>query len=316
MSAKSFASEFKHISWRVIQFALTAITMLFAFILGAMIAGQTGSAALSPAEEQESSQALLIFCVINALVLSVLILRSHWSGLRLIGAVFLLQWGIQTFMTQIETVFFNSALQVSTAELLRIIASGALCALIFAPLAVLFLGKLKRGTEVDTSPVPLPLTVFDWLKRFALLAVIYVCVYFIFGYFVAWQWSETRQFYTGTTEIQPFLTNTWNTLQSSPVIFLFQLFRGLLWAGLALLAVRMLKGKPWEISLTLALLFSVLISVGLIFPNPYMPPIVRQAHFFELLSSMFVYGWVAGWVWTWARTGSLPKAHEGSAWAT
>jgi hypothetical protein len=49
--------------------------------------------------------------------------------------------------------------------------------------------------------------------------------------------------------------------------------------------------------LAVALVFVALMTSGLaLFPNPYMPPKVAQAHFYEILSSMLVFGGLAGWV--------------------
>jgi fucose permease len=59
----------------------------------------------------------------------------------------------------------------------------------------------------------------------------------------------------------------------------------------------MLKGKRLEICLAVAVTFAVILASGVIFPNPFMPAMVRQAHFFELSSSMLVFGAIAGWVW-------------------
>ena len=47
-------------------------------------------------------------------------------------------------MTQIETLYFNSALQMGTDEFVGIVAAGALRTLVFAPLAVLIFGKMKN----------------------------------------------------------------------------------------------------------------------------------------------------------------------------
>jgi len=59
----------------------------------------------------------------------------------------------------------------------------------------------------------------------------------------------------------------------------------------------MMKAKRWETSLAVGLTFAALLSSAIgLFPNPYMPRMVRQAHFFELLSSMLVFGGIAGWV--------------------
>jgi hypothetical protein len=63
-----------------------------------------------------------------------------------------------------------------------------------------------------------------------------------------------------------------------------------------MLIVTMMNAKRWESALAVALVFAGLLSSGIgLFPNPYMPPVVRQSHFYELLSSMLLFGGVAGW---------------------
>jgi hypothetical protein len=77
----------------------------------------------------------------------------------------------------------------------------------------------------------------------------------------------------------------------------FQLLRGALWTYLGMAIVRMMKAKRWEASLAVALTFAVLLSLPLgLFPNPYMPPLVARSHFFEVSSSMLLFGGIAGWV--------------------
>ena len=229
-------------------------------------------------------------------MLSFLVLRSRWHGLKLVGAVILVQFGVETFMAQIETLYFNSAVQMGTAEFVGIVAAGALRALIFAPLAVFIFGKMKKAVQPEekrTAAVP-----SEWGKRFAALAVFYVVVYFMFGYFVAWQWEETRLYYSGTRVIKPFFTHFWDLFfTKDPIIVPFQVLRGALWTLLAITIVRMMKANRWEASLTVALTFAVLLSLPLgLFPNPYMPPMVARSHFFEISSSMLLFGGIAGWV--------------------
>ena len=137
-----------------------------------------------------------------------------------------------------------------------------------------------------------------WGKSFVALAMFYVVVYFVFGYFVAWQWEETRLYYSGSTAIKPFFIHFLDLfLKEDPLIIPFQLLRGALWTSLAIVIVRMIKAKRWETSLAVALTFSVLLSLppGL-FPNPYMSPIVASSHFIEISSSMLFFGGIAGWV--------------------
>jgi len=287
-------SHIKKASLLLVRLALASIAMLLAYILSTMVIGQT-STTMTPEEASRAGQALFLVSTINALVLSCPILRSRLFGLKLVGAVILVQFGVETFMAQIETLYFNRAVQMGTAEFVGIVAAGALRALIFAPLAVIIFGRIKKSVQPEekSAAVKLP----GWGVRFAALAVFYVIVYFVFGYFVAWQWAETRLFYSGTTAIKPFFTHFWDLFRTDPIILPFQLLRGALWTALAMLIVRMMKAKRWEASLAVASTFAGLLSSGIgLFPNPYMPPLVRQSHFFELLSSMLVFGGIAGWV--------------------
>jgi len=287
-------SHIKKASLLLVRLALASIAMSFAYILSTMVIGQTNTT-MTPEEASRAGQALFLVSMINALVLSYPILRSRWHGLKLIGTVILVQFGVETFMAQIETLYFNSAVQMGMAEFVGIVAAGALRALVFAPLAVFIFGKMKQSVQLEEKKAAVRLS--EWGRRFAALAVFYVIVYFVFGYFVAWQWAETRLFYSGTTAIKPFFTHFRDLFRTDPIILPFQLLRGALWTALAIVIVRMMKAKRWEASLAVALTFAALLSSGIgLFPNPYMPPLVRQSHFFELLSSMLVFGGIAGWV--------------------
>jgi len=77
-------------------------------------------------------------------------------------------------MAQIETLYFNSAIQVGTAELVGIVAAGALRALVFAPLAVFIFGRRKKSVRPEEKKAAATLS--EWGKRFAALPVFYVVV--------------------------------------------------------------------------------------------------------------------------------------------
>jgi hypothetical protein len=278
----------------LIRLMLVCVAMAIAYVLSEQLLGQN-DVQLTADEARWAGVALLLVSAINALVLAYPILRSRWHGLALAGALILAQFGTETFITQVETFYFNRALQLDPAELLGIVKAGALRALIFAPLAVLILGRLKRpvGPEKPRTKVALS----GGITRFAGLAVLYVVVYFAFGYFVAWQWPETRLFYSGTEAIKPFFAHFRDLFQADPIIVPFQLLRGALWAALALLVAGMMRARRWETSLAVALLFAGLLCSGLaLFPNPYMPQAVRESHLYEILFSMLLFGGLAGWV--------------------
>jgi hypothetical protein len=277
----------------LVRLLLASVAMFIAYMVSTLVMGQTETT-LTPEETSWAGIALVLVSTINALVLAYPILRSRWHGLKLIGAVFVIQFGVETFLTQIESLYFNRALQISTSEMVGLVSAGAIRALIFAPLAIWFLGRMKHAGRTEENALSPNSPGLIW--RFAGLTVLYPIIYFLFGYFVAWQWEETRLFYTGTTDILPFVIHFRGLFASDPYIIPFQLMRGALWTALAALIVSMMKAKRWESALAVALVFAGLLSSGIgLFPNPYMPSMVRQSHFYEILSSMLLFGGIVGW---------------------
>lgn len=283
------------------KLVLVFIAMIVAFVIGQMIAdGVLGplNMQLSREESSQSGLALLIVALMNSAVLSYLILGSRLRGVQLIAAIFVIHFGVETFMSQIETVFFGSSFAITPVDMARIIGSGLVRALVFAPLAVFILGKASGNPETAELKGLFERPVVAWVKPVAIIALGYVCIYFLFGYFVAWQWPETRQFYSGSTEIKPFINHMLDTLLGNPALVLFQIVRGLMWAGLALLIIGMWKASDYRLYLAVSVVLAVLLASGVVFPNPLMPFAVRQSHMFELSSSMLVFGWIAAYMLT------------------
>jgi hypothetical protein len=206
-----------------------------------------------------------------------------------VGAVFLAFYGLGTVIAQIESVVFLPR-QLPPGMVPKLFVAGAITAGLFSPLAVLVLGKMKK-TEGPPPPQPQStLPPGEWAWRLAVIAVAYVVLYFTFGYFVAWKDPAVRAYYGGAD------SGFFNQMTVTPLwLFALQAARGLLWAAFALPVIRMLKGRPWEVALVTALLFTVW-SVMLLMPNPYMPEAVRMAHLVETGSSNFIFGGLVGWL--------------------
>lgn len=275
------------------------VLMIVAFMVSGMVSG-ADSVALSPADAETAGLMVLLVSAINALILAYLALRSRWHGWKLAGALFVAQYGIETFMSQIETVVFNQALQLTGPQIMSIFITGLVRALLFAPLSVWILGKTHRDEAADTENTRLVFSAAGWTRRLVVLSVLYALVYFVFGYFVAWQSAELRQFYAGSTEILPFFAHMGNLLfVADPWLAPIQLARGLLWVLIILPVVRMFKGGGFETSFALALALGVLLSDFLLFPNPYMPSTVRMVHLVETGLSMALFGALTGGILTW-----------------
>jgi hypothetical protein len=165
----------------------------------------------------------------------------------------------------------------------RLFLAGLIMAAVFAPLAVLILGKAKAAVNT-TSALQLS------IGKAGLIVVVYLVLYFTFGYFIAWRNPAVRSYYGGS-DPAGFIGQITSLMRSEPLLFLLQAARALLWAALALPVLRMMRGKWWERGLAVALLFTVMTS-QLLLPNPLMPTEVRMAHLVETASSNFLFGWL------------------------
>src|SRR6266481_1642100 len=134
---------------------ILAVCLLFAvcFAVGGVLSGldkaaqQTvASQSASPASQQvpqmpeDLLRGFLIFTLCAGGTLSYVILRSRWHGWMLIGAIFASMYGISTVVSQLDSVAFLSD-KLPQGMIRAIFVQGAIAAALFAPLAVLTLGK-------------------------------------------------------------------------------------------------------------------------------------------------------------------------------
>ena len=258
----------------------------FAVVSGALLATTMDQPA--PADAGATLLALLVVSLVHAAVLTYVIRRSRWSGWKLIVSVFFVFYGVSTLMPQIETAYFVTRLP--PGMLPRLFLAGLIIAAVVSPLAVLILGKARSRTDEASDELRLKLPASEWAIKLSLIALVYVVIYFTFGYFVAWR-NEAVRVYYGGNDPGSFIAQMGNLLRTEPRLFLLQIARGLLWTVIALPVIRMMKGKWWEAGLAVALLFAMG-SSQLLIPNPLMPAEVRMAHLVETLTSNFLFGWL------------------------
>ena len=193
-------------------------------------------------------------------------------------------------MTQIETWFFGDVFPLLTDLDIFYIMLAPLPSIITATLlGIKFFGR--GGPAEDSAPVPIAQIVW----RVAALGFVYAAIYFIFGYFVAWQFGELRLFYSGSTENAGFIGQLTNNINNNPVIYPFQVMRGFMFAAFILPLVYMLRDnrKKFIISIWLVYLTTAIV---LIIPNILFPDAVRWAHFYEMASSMSLFGIIVGFI--------------------
>lgn len=225
---------------------------------------------------------MFIVSLLITIVLSYPIIRSKWTGWRLVVTIFIVFFGITVFLTNIETVVFLQYFVeiIPVEDTPGLFINGAIMTAIFSPLAVLVHGRMKGPDELKESNLRLAMPWKEWIWKLLSIAVLYMIIYILFGMLVFQPLAGEafQEYYAG--------------LELPAWILPFQVFRGLLWTGLALPVVRMMKGSWREAGLTIALLFSVLMGSLLLVPTEFMPNIIRLAHFVEVSSSNFLFGWI------------------------
>jgi hypothetical protein len=277
----------------VLKLAGLSVLLFICFVVASAVLPASDAASQSPEEAAVAALALLAVCVLETVVLAYLILRSRWTGWKLIGTVFLAYFGTTTVMSQIESAIFITSLPAGFLP--RLVLMGAIVAAIYSPLAVLILGKGRGGETSEPSRLGSLMPAKDWTWRLAVIAVVYVVLYFAFGYYVAFRSPALLDYY-GMSDPGSFLAQMGTVFRDTPWLPAFQVLRAMMWTLLALPVIRMMKGAWWEAGLAVALLFSVVMNAQLLLPNPYMPEAVRMAHLAETASSNFIFGWIVAWL--------------------
>jgi hypothetical protein len=286
-------------------FALRVLVLTVVLILVFMIAANVAGMAQAPLPSAQAASAptaqaqqaasllrpLLTYAFLVSLVTAWIIQNSRWRGWKLIAALVFTFYGLMTFIDQIETIAYLRA-KMPPGLIKKIFVMGAVVAFLFVPLAVLIMSKIRRPGQPHAERT---LTLKSQAARFCILAMLYVVLYYLFGYYVAWQNPELRLYYSGTTELKSLYLQMRTNVTGTPWMLLFQFGRGLLWALFAYPVVRMLNTRRIETAGIIAALFGVG-SFALLMPNPVMPASVAQSHFWETLWCDLLLGAIVGWV--------------------
>lgn len=259
-----------------LMFTIKAIALWLALMVGQILSGMVilamvhgplpGSLANEPLT---AIQAMAIVAAAFAVVLGLLAATMRWSTWGKAAALFVILYGLETLLSFIESIYFNTYLHLPVM-LLAGMAVGNIIKAGLVAVACALLWPAKSGVPAE------PLGGLVW--KLPVIIPLYILVYFAAGQFIAWQGAELRDYYGQGLQI--------DRLQLS----LLQVFRGAIWAGLALLLVKSLKGGIWQRAVMTGLAFAVLMALVLLMPNPYMPWAVRRMHLLEVFSSNFLFG--------------------------
>jgi hypothetical protein len=281
----------------LLRFGLLYLVFLVCFVIGSLpIAGALPRDAATEPGLVGPGAGLLIIALVNVIVIAALIVTSRWRGWKLAIPLGLAYYGAVTFLTQIETWYFLSSLTVDRGLLPYLFVMGIPPGFGFVPFAVWMLGRWHGHRETRPDGM-MAILIGPWIWRIALLALVYVALYWTAGYFIAWQNPQLRAFYGQPGEALPFISHTANVVRTEPGLFAFQFLRGVLWVLCALPVIRGSRVSMWQTAVLVALLFSAPQNIAQILANPLMPlASVRTSHMIETASSMFIFGVLVVWV--------------------
>lgn len=267
-----------------------SILMSIFWIVGLMIGNAVFPSELMemPQESSGTNELMLVLtCALNTAVLLIYIYRTTLKGIKLAITIAIITFGIQFFMSQIETLWFNDSLQFPVRGVWAIMSGGALMAFLFGISATWITGNFK-GESTEVAHLQSEKKGLLIQRVILVSVVLWPLVYFSAGYLIAWQVPEVRQFYSGYAEMSSFASIMLDNITSG--LYFFQIVRGLLWIMIAYLVLSSTYGTTLQKGIVLGLLLSFLGSSQLLLPNPYMSEGVRMAHLIETATSSFAWG--------------------------
>jgi hypothetical protein len=300
----------KAILIRVGQFLLLGVLYLVLFMAGSLLRGDTSALGSVPEDQQWMIfPALILVSLVDTAVVMLVILRTLWSGWRLILGVAVSLYGVLTVMAQLEVAWFGPAMGVPASMLPGFFLSSLPIVTVFVPLAVWIVGKARPWNDVSAAAraayARLHQSKLQWLWKLCLIAVAYVAFYFGFGYVVAWQNPALRNLYGNGTNQAVFEYSR---------LIPFQLMRGVLWALFALPIIAMDRGSAWKTALVVGIWLALPMNIAHAIPNPIMPDAsIRLSHFIETSSSNFLFGTLLTGIVLWHPHRRLNTAPRPSA---
>jgi hypothetical protein len=266
-----------------------ALRVLLVWI--ALVLVQIGSGMIVQERSSAGNNALPWFLLSNlivAVVLCFLAFRSGWRGVRLALALSAIPLVINLANDIDGIVFLTSSGIEWKKEILRLFLASALSVPFWM---LIFAGRAERP-KFNYCPFKSK-PPMERLWRFVVSDIAYYVFYLAAGTTVWFTSSQLRDFYAT------------QTIPPAGKLLALQLFvRGPLYVGVCLLMARM-TGLPGKLSAAaLGMAFAALNGVALLVPNQVFPDAVRWAHFYEVVSSSFLFGLFVAWMWREKRTGA------------
>ncbi len=198
---------------------------------------------------------------------------------------------VYIFMTQIETLFFASAFPILTKTDILLIVFCNTFSLIIGVLIGNRMFARKEVSEEHKTNREVSFSLRELIIKVLIIGFLYAIIYFLFGYFVAWQSEDLRIFYSGSSFKESFLDKLISNFNENPFIYPFQIVRGIFFGLFILPIVYLFRYKSRALLISIILVYETT-AVCLIIPNGLFPDSVRWAHFVEMSTSMLLFAFV------------------------
>lgn len=231
---------------------------------------------------------MLACALIDTFLLMLWAGRTRLRGVRRAAALALALYGVKTFTSQLEALWFMPNVTGPMAPAL--FGMTLPLALVYpALLAQAFGSKAAPEEPVWRKP---PASHGALTLAWSVLSIlVYPTLFFTAGYFIAFQSAVVREFYGGVMGSN-FFSHMLGVFTSAPSLFPFEVFRGFLWILMMLPLIRTSR-RGWLSDAVLTGAFLALVQNDVHFiPNPLMAPEVRLYHFIETASSNFIWGFL------------------------
>jgi len=271
-----------------LKILLSVIVCTFVYVLAnAVMPFSQGLKELGASSDPMGMFYLVFVAAFVCLTMYYIIKQAQFGGMKLFIRMVFSMFFVQIFMAQIETLFFGYAFPVLTnLDVKLIMIAGLIPLLATTPILLKFFQNKNSVVEKQKIDVEI------MLKKLGIIGVIYVFVYFIFGYFAAWQFEELRVFYSGSPVKLGFFAHLADMAKTNPIIYPFQFLRGILFGFFVIPLMVVFKTKKTFI--TGICLIYLYLGVIFIMPNIMFPNMVRLGHFIELTTSMLLFGIIVG----------------------
>ena len=249
--------------------------MLVASTLVVLLAAHLPGLAFSTLTVPDALRTILS-ALLTGSVLSLALTFCRWSGVRAAAGVFMLFWGVSYFNTVNEAVFFRLVFGSTSFGQLALACTAA--AVVVAIGLTFITGRWREGATPSVAEEMSVRSPVGWACRLLLTAFAYVVFYFVAGMII---FPFVQEFYSG------------RELPGLGTIFVVQIFRGLVYAGIGVMVIRMVILSRNATALLIGAALSILGGIApLLPPNEMMPEQVRMVHMAEVGVSNFLFGLV------------------------